>query len=640
MNSEDGRITSQVIEDVCARLRENKRIQQPLPGGGMLQMDRLLPFLCVYRRNPTRRDEGTSKLVMSEASYLCAPGNAVQRSGLRELIREIAKTAIDRLGSFLIMEIWSGEDRVETDEVTGELCLPRAMFQILARRPYRPQGTVATLEFALQRVRVHRRAAKVEIKMVAENHPNGMKELMSEAVETQIGCHVMGLEVRPVYRDPETGELYDRISRSFGRQVSHALKKSFFVFALTRTEMRPEHYHALGTSRLSMQILTIDRKLAELSREFKFLLLVTPINAERSWNSFVESGYHKPPSFEYRPLDQDPLLLKRRLMNIHAERVDNPTLAHVFRQTQLELDRQITMLADIDTDRFLPGSLQVFDRVAPKLRDLARDILSNLADLEPVGEVEMMDANQFAEFADKEIQYYRDQSPLFAANVTIRDDIFSGLLVAGGDLLIGRQTRIAKSRAEALLQHEVGTHLVTYFNGSAQPLRLLQVGLAGYDALQEGLAVFAEYLVGGLSAGRMRTLAARVIAADQLVQGLSFLEVFSQLVEAFGFEPRTAYTITLRVFRGGGLTKDALYLQGLVKILDYLGSGGDLEPLMVGKMAVQHVPIIRELLLCGVLRTPPLRPKYLDTPAARDRLAKINPDTTVLDLISKTRREL
>ncbi len=38
----------------------------------MLEMDRLVPFLCVYRRRPDRRDEGTSRLVTPEASYLCA----------------------------------------------------------------------------------------------------------------------------------------------------------------------------------------------------------------------------------------------------------------------------------------------------------------------------------------------------------------------------------------------------------------------------------------------------------------------------------------------------------------------------------------------------------------------------------------
>ena len=185
--------------------------------------------------------------------------------------------------------------------------------------------------------------------------------------------------------------------------------------------------------------------------------------------------------------------------------------------------------------------------------------------------------------------------------------MYSGLLATGGNVFIGRETCIPERRANALLQHEVGTHLVTYYNGAIQPLRLLKVGLVGYEAFQEGFAVLSEYLVGGLSRGRMRTLAARVIATDQLIKQISFAEVFQQLVDEFGFEPRTAYTITLRVFRGGGLTKDALYLRGLVEILQYLGKGGELEPLLVGKIATNHIPVVREFLLRGILRNPPLR---------------------------------
>jgi uncharacterized protein (TIGR02421 family) len=627
-------IETSVIDDICARLSENKRVRQPLPGGGVLEMDRLLPFLCVYRRDPKRRDQGTARLVMSEASYLSAPGTADVRGGLKTLIRRIAETAIEQLGAFFIVELWSGQDSAQHDPVTGEIVLPQPQFRLLTRRPHRPEGTVASLKFALQQIRLHRKQAEVQINLHAENHPPGMTPLMSEAIETKIGCYVLGLEVKPIYRDPVSGEVYDRIAGAFGRDLSHSLKKGFFTFALNRTKVSPEHYFTLGVSRLSKQVQSIDRQLSELSRQFKFLLLVTPINAERAWNQFSESGFRRMPDFEYRPLDADPLLLKRRLMKIATERVVDPTLSYMFRQTQYELDRQITMLADIGTPRFLPGSLQVFDDVNPKLRELAHGILRTLDDRDNApNDSPMVDAAGFAKLARAEIKYYRNQSPAFASQATVRDDMFSGLMVSGNELLIGRETRLAKHRVDALLQHEVGTHLVTYYNGSTQPLRLLQVGLAGYDALQEGLAVLSEYLVGGLSEARMRTLAGRVIAVDQMIQGKSFSDVFEQLVDGFHFEARSAYTITMRVFRGGGLTKDALYLQGLVEILKYLGAGGDVEPLLIGKIAVEHVPIVRELLFRGVLRQPPLRPKYLDSPATQQRLMGISATTTVLDLI-------
>ncbi len=68
-------------------------------------------------------------------------------------------------------------------------------------------------------------------------------------------------------------------------------------------------------------------------------------------------------------------------------------------------------------------------------------------------------------------------------------------------------------------KHEVGTHILTYCNGLRQPIRQLRVGLAQNDQLQEGLAVFSEYLVGGLNNDRLRLIAARVIGRlhDQML---------------------------------------------------------------------------------------------------------------------------
>ena len=282
--------------------------------------------------------------------------------------------------------------------------------------------------------------------------------------------------------------------------------------------------------------------------------------------------------------------------------------------------------------------MQVYGRVDTELTELAREILVRLparVDDEPSKQDSSYDAAQFLQLASDELAYYHQQSPSFISQVHIRDDIYSGLLASGGNLLIGRETRFSRIRANALLQHEVGTHLVTYHNGAAQPLRLLQVGLAGYDALQEGFAVLSEYLVGGLGRGRLRTLAARVIASARLIRDDTFQDVFQQLVDEFGFEPRTAYTITMRVFRGGGLTKDAIYLEGLIQTLKYFGNGGDVEPLLIGKISLNHVPVVKELLLRGILKPPVLTPRFLTMEDAQLRLASITPTTTVLDLIDE-----
>jgi uncharacterized protein (TIGR02421 family) len=165
---------------------------------------------------------------------------------------------------------------------------------------------------------------------------------------------------------------------------------------------------------------------------------------------------------------------------------------------------------------------------------------------------------------------------------------------------------------------------VTYANGRAQPtLRVLAAGLAGYEALQEGLATLAEYLVGGLDVERLRLIAARVVAVRRLLEEVSFPAVVAELVDEYRIPLRAAFTIVLRVFRGGGLTKDASYLRGLVQLLAYLRSGQPLEPLLVGKLALDQVPLIEELLRRGILAPHVLTPRWLANPTARERLAQV-----------------
>src|SRR5690606_13217513 len=125
-----------------------------------------------------------------------------------------------------------------------------------------------------------------------------------------------------------------------------------------------------------------------------------------------------------------------------------------------------------------------------------------------------VDAVQFCRFAEEELSAYRAHAPGFEATVKMLDDFPAGTMASRGQLLVSRYHKCPSARVDALLQHEVGTHLVTFYNGKAQKLKQLSTGLAGYDELQEGLAVLAEYLAGGMTAPRLRVLAARVLAVD------------------------------------------------------------------------------------------------------------------------------
>src|SRR5690606_41819883 len=113
-----------------------------------------------------------------------------------------------------------------------------------------------------------------------------------------------------------------------------------------------------------------------------------------------------------------------------------------------------------------------------------------------------------------------------------------------------------KLETQALIQHELGTHLLTYFNGSQQPLTQLSTGLSDYDILQEGVAVMSEFFSGCLSVNRLRTLAGRVVAGKALLEGGNFNTIFQLLFDHHGFSQEHAFNITSRIMQGGGFLKD------------------------------------------------------------------------------------
>jgi uncharacterized protein (TIGR02421 family) len=293
------------------------------------------------------------------------------------------------------------------------------------------------------------------------------------------------------------------------------------------------------------------------------------------------------------------------------------------------------MLQDRNTGRFLHESIQLYGGVEDDLHTLALNILERIRPRSrEIASPGVVSAESFAKRAREEIAYLRSKYREVNAKVEIRSDV-TGLLVSRGNLLVSSHSRIPASRVEALVQHEVGTHILTYYNGRAQKFHLLHTGLAGYDPLQEGLAVLSEYLVGGLSRPRLRLLAGRVVAARSVLDGATFIETFRQLRNTHGFASRIAYTVTLRIHRGGGLTKDAVYLRGLRQILDYIADGGSLEPLFTGKIAIQHIPIVNELRWRGVLVPPPLAPRYINQTDSLLRLERLRKGMSVVDLLEE-----
>lgn len=427
------------------------------------------------------------------------------------------------------------------------------------------------------------------------------------------------IDLDPLHFDPETGRAYPMVGRALEIVLDEAIRECWFQFLRHHTSVHVRSAAAVGRRHLLAPEWSTDRALTRINESYDFLLNITPTNSVAAWHEFEASGFERAPRLRYRPVDVDPEELRRALFQIPIHHAEDPTLAQLFRAEQEGIDQKLRMLEQRDTPRFIFDSLHLYGMVEDELLQHALNVLQTV-ECAPAGSPEpTLDADEFARVAEARLQLYKEELPAVTSRVEVRDDVAS-VMVAQGNLLVPESTRCPLSRVEGLLAHELGTHVVTYFNGRAQRLKLFASGLSGADELQEGLAVLAEALLGALTPARLRLLAGRVLAVHRLTQGATFVDVFRELTQQYGFKKRKAFGIALRVFRGGGFTKDAIYLRGLQTLLDYLARGEPLEMLFVGKFAFNHIPLVRQLLEREILQPPALTPHHLRLQEAQDRL--------------------
>ncbi|MGD8999832.1 MAG: DUF1704 domain-containing protein [Granulosicoccaceae bacterium] len=627
MNGTTAYISDALIESVTGSYQRNEPVRHKLRDGGRVHIDRQLPFLAVYRQPAAGEDLGTERLLLGEASYLLADDRPEHHASLARLIKEILAIQHQQFGACLLLELWSGA------EVTDETRQPA--FRIVAPRHGASPVFLERMENALLNIRIDDARTDVTIDYEEEVTPPQQSLLLSTEELAQLNCLHVGLEVSPVYRDADKHTLLPFRLRKLHHALAHGLKRGFYAFAHDCTPLRPAHYLELGRRAMTRAVYETDERLARINQQFDLLLHVTPVNARSAWQKFQYTRQERPPEFLYRPRSIDPDLVKRKLFAIPVERIEDPTLAHIFARKREELDRQLTLIADRNTQRFLLGSRQLFGDVDAALLALARQMLGMEAGTGPSrNEAGYLTAAEFADYARQEIDYYRQQDDGLPARVELRDDV-PGIMVSRGNFLVGTDASVPRARLNATLAHEIGTHVLTHYNGSQQPFRELYAGMAGYEPMQEGLAVLAEYLVGGLSSPRLRLLAGRVLAVHMITEGADFIETFRSLHKDYGMAPYTAFTIAMRVFRGGGYTKDKVYLQGLTQLLDYLSRGGDLDRLYLGKISHDYLPLIEELQWRQVLIPPRLRPRFLDADETATRLARLRQGATVMDLMKE-----
>lgn len=337
-------------------------------------------------------------------------------------------------------------------------------------------------------------------------------------------------------------------------------------------------------------VLDVDRKLNDLVKRIELLSYVNPINIIQEKKHFFASKYSINPHFNYRKIDFNPYRLQQELFSLDLGSIKDDQTRSFYQDVIYDYSGLINCIDTIGKgSRFYYNSLKSFGTPTDKDVANAKFILHF--------EDEPYDQEMFPVFNTQEAtEYFQAFNKQYGFKYRIKysTKISAAAMVQNNTqtLILQKNHRFSANQLKVLANHEIGVHMVTTFNGMEQPLKIFHNGFPKNVETQEGLAVFSEYMSGCLTLYRLKELSYRVIAADSLRKGFDFRATFDQLANRYKLNRDEAFGITLRAHRGGGYTKDHLYLTGLKKIYNAYKKGEDLNVLMTGKVSLEYAAMV------------------------------------------------
>lgn len=421
---------------------------------------------------------------------------------------------------------------------------------------------------------------------------------------THVNAHfdntlVLPTEVKKIYMDELTGDAYPlvlaEIKAGFKRAVSETA--AFFVRRYGKKK-RTQKADVLSST-ISDEVLLLDKELFALCKSIETLNFINPINLTVQRKFFFKKNSYITPSFHYKQLDINPYKFREHLYKLPVESIYDADIQKLYRHVIDNLASKIDLLATIGTDNFVYNSLKYYGE--PSRNDLANArFLLHLPREQYVNKV-----NTFS--ADEAVQYFQEQAAKWQLNCRVEKSakIVAKAMVNNEKvlLLINKYAQFSQKELHAYAYHELGIHMLTTVNAKQHPLKVFSLGLTGNTHTQEGLALYSEYLSGSLTVQRLQTIALRVVAVKYMLEQGDFVKTYHTLMNEFDLERNTALTLTIRVYRGGGFTKDHLYLKGFRDVLT-LAKHNSIDNLLVGKIGLLDFDIINEIVERGMITKP------------------------------------
>jgi uncharacterized protein (TIGR02421 family) len=413
---------------------------------------------------------------------------------------------------------------------------------------------------------------------------------------------VLPTEVKKVFMEEESGTPFPLVLEALQSGLKSAFSQTSAFVQRKYNKKRSTNKADMLSSHIEPNLIAVDKQLYQLAGKVETLKYVNPTNLQAEFKRFEAAPSRYKPNYRYRQLPIKVNEFKQKLYRLPIEGISDPDLRHLYGDMVQKLNDKMDLLTSVGSEAFLYNALRYHGRPDSKDLNNARFLL--YAKLIEEGDTEPVDSTVAIERLS--------QSALdmgMKCKVTGSNTLAAKAMVTANPptLYVNSKAQFSQRELNRLAQHELGVHMATNYNARSQPLKILRLGLPGSTVSQEGLAILAEYKSGYLSHQRLNMLAKRVLVVDSMLKEQNFYQTYSYLSDELKLDKESAFSLTTRVYRGGGFTKDHLYLKGFLHALN-VEKSRSIENLMIGKCSFRYHELLDELMNRGWLKKPVFLP--------------------------------
>ncbi|PID83947.1 hypothetical protein CSB09_03465 [Candidatus Gracilibacteria bacterium] len=363
-------------------------------------------------------------------------------------------------------------------------------------------------------------------------------------------------------------------------------------------------------------LLNLDKNISNLGKKISISRVLRPINYFQEQDNFLADPFYYNPNFEYKRYTPKQIeIFKEGIKKVHEQlqerNIQSEPLFPLYEEKLREIEERLFFIEAYQmqdypkmqqANRYLFGAFDEENLALSKKITFShkksgpKERKAMLGKILTIDEIMQHIHNYFKKYTIQEIPIKISTHTLSRIAISYKKE--------QPIINISHMASIREKEMQAILDHEIGTHLRRYLAGEKEGLDLLKKGTGYYISDEEGFAIYNS-LLSLPEKYQKNTMYLNYFILTQ-IDTLSFVESAGLIKSIFPHKNfAEIFTHTLRLKRGicdgsaktPGTTywKDKIYVDGYIRTKKWIDDGGDTSKLFKGKIKISDLEILDTL---------------------------------------------